>query len=253
MRLNYHTLGIALLSCSLLSLLQAQSDVPAKVLFVGNSYTYFWNLPQSVAAMAESRGVAMATRQSTSGGTNLGQHWRGEKGLASLPLIRSGGFDAVIIQDHSLRPTEHPDSLSLYGQRFGAEVIAAGARAYVYLTWARAWDPYMQADITARYRELAASIGATVIPVGPAWARARELRPELELYHPDGHHPSPTGAYLTACVFYGVLTGQSPIGLPARLTTTDRDGELLYINIQTEEDALFCQKVAAETIQRFTD
>ena len=249
--MNARNLSLVILLLGLVGGLCAQNTAPQRVLFVGNSYTYFWTLPQQVAAMAASQDIGLFTRQSTSGGTNLGQHWRGEKGLRSLALIQSGDFDAVIIQDHSLRALDHPDSLLLYGERFGEAIRVAGARTYLYMTWARPWDPYMQADITARYTELAERIGATIVPVGPAWARARELRPDLELFHPDQHHPSPTGAYLSACVFYGVLTGHSPIGLPPRLETVDRDGEPLYLNIQTPENAQFCQKVAAEILQAY--
>ena len=64
--------------------------------------------------------------------------------------------------------------------------------------------------------------------------------------------PSSLGTYLTACVFYGILTGQSPIGLPHRLESEDAYGEHLYLNIQSTENALFCQKVADEIIRQTT-
>jgi len=77
----------------------AQENQPKSVLFVGNSYTYFWNLPQQVALLAAAGGSELVTRQSTVGGINLGTHWRGERGLESRALIESGRFDAVVIQD----------------------------------------------------------------------------------------------------------------------------------------------------------
>ncbi len=226
----------------------AFAQAPEKVLFVGNSYTYFWNLPQQVAAMAKSRDLTIDTWQSTSGGTSLAQHWRGEKKLQSLPMIRTGKYDAVVLQDFSMQALNAPDTLLQYGQQFAAEAKANGARVFLYMTWARAFDPYMQATITERYNELAELCGATIVPVGPAWERARSLRPDLELYDPDQSHPSPTGTYLTACVFYGVFTGQSPVGLSQRLVSTDHAGENLYLNIQSSENALFCQKVAADIL-----
>ncbi|MEO0877848.1 MAG: hypothetical protein AAFY48_24865, partial [Bacteroidota bacterium] len=51
-----------------------------------------------------------------------------------------------------------------------------------------------------------------------------------------------------ACVVFGALTGESPVGLPHRIVSTDQDGEKLYLNIQSKEDALFCQKVAQEVL-----
>ncbi|MFK7922476.1 MAG: hypothetical protein AB8H47_10995 [Bacteroidia bacterium] len=227
------------------------SNPPQKVLFVGNSYTYFWNLPLSVMTMAEDQEVDLHAQQSTAGGVSLGQHWRGEKDLHTLDLIQKGAFDAVVLQDHSLQAINHPDSLLHYGKLWADIIHNSGAEAYVYLTWAREWDPYMQAPITEGYSKLAKMIDAKIIPVGPAWERSRSLRPDLDLYDPDGSHPSPTGTYLSACVFYGILTGQSPIGLPHRLISKDHNGEKLYINIQSANDALFCQKVAAEIIQKW--
>ncbi|MEL7248800.1 MAG: DUF4886 domain-containing protein [Bacteroidota bacterium] len=225
-----------------------QDEATPNVLFVGNSYTYFWNLPQTVAVMAAEKDVPLQTRQSTSGGVNLGQHWRGERELNTQALIRSGEFDVVIIQDHSRRAVDHPDSLQYYGNLLAELCRESGATPYVYMTWAREWDPYMQAPITEQYKLLGERIDVEVIPVGLAWQRARTLRPSLSLFDPDGSHPSPTGTYLIACVVFGALTGESPVGLPHRIVSTDKDGEKLYLNIQSKEDALFCQKVAQEML-----
>lgn len=230
-----------------------QKDLPKKVLFVGNSYTYFWNLPQQVAAMAKSRKVDLETRQTTAGGVNLGQHWRGEKKLRTMEMLRSPDFDfnAVVIQDHSMRSIEAPDSMVYFGKLIAEEVQRQGASLYVYITWAREFNPYMQQTVTEQYLVLAEAIGAQLLPVGPAWAEARKLRPDLPLYDADQSHPSPLGSYLSACVCYAVLTGESPIGLPKRLTGLDADGEKIYLNIQSEGDALFCQTVADQVVNSY--
>lgn len=231
---------------------QAQ-QTPEKVLFVGNSYTYFWNLPQHVALMAESKNIKMSTRQSTAGGANLGQHWRGEKELNSVSIIKEGAFDAIILQDHSMRAIQHPDSLLYFGTLMAQLIKEKHARPYVYMTWAREWDPFMQKTITEQYQKLAEKIHAEVVPVGLAWERSRQLRPDLNLYDPDGSHPSTIGTYLSACVFFGILTHQSPVGLDHRLISKDINGEKLYVNIQSKEDALFLQKVAASVINEVRD
>lgn len=237
----------------LTELAHTQSKNPKKVLFVGNSYTYFWNLPQQVTTMAQSQDIPLETRQSTGGGTNLGQHWKGEKGLDSRNMIQEGDYDAVVLQDYSLRALQAPDSLLYYGKLFGELIQESGAQVFLYLTWAREYDPYMQKTITNKYTELAKKINATLVPVGLAFERARQLRADLALYDPDGSHPSPTGTYLSACVFYGALTKTSPVGLPARLIYKDKDGEKLYLNIMPPNDAKFCQKVAEEVLQKIAE
>ena len=71
----------------------------------------------------------------------------------------------------------------------------------------------------------------------------RTLRPDIQLYDKDGSHPSPAGTYLTACVFYTVLSKKSPVGLPVRIISEDKNKEKLYLNIQPEIDAKFFQEV----------
>ena len=225
-----------------------ETVVPRKVLFVGNSYTYFWNLSSLVELMARDRGLAMETRHSTSGGVSLGIHWRGERELETRERIGSGEYDAVILQDHSMRAIEHPDSLMHFGELFIDEILQAGARPYLYLTWARRWNPLMQDQISRTYRQLGKEKNAEVVPVGIAWELARSLRPDLELYDPDGSHPSISGTYLTACVFFAALTGQSPVGLPHRLKKEDENGEDQYLIILDPNDARFLQDVAAKLV-----
>ena len=231
----------------------AQNGQPKKVLFIGNSYTYFWNLPQTVDLMAESQDIDLIIKQSTAGGASLGHHWRGERDLRSIEKIKNGDYDAVILQDHSRRAIDHPDSLMYFGKLFGDLVKSKGAQPYVYMTWAREWDPYMQEKITLEYNKLAKNINAQVVPVGLAWKRARNLRPGFPLYDEDQSHPSALGSYLSACVFYAVLTGETPVGLPNRLTSIDENGEKIYLVIQSAENALFCQKVAFEIVSQIPD
>lgn len=237
--------------CSLALLGHSQSDTSKKVLFVGNSYTYFWNLPQLTARMMKAKKQAFTTQQSTAGGANWGHHWRGERGLQTKSKIQNGNYDIVILQNHSRSTIDRPDSLLHFGTLLNQLIKKSGAKTYLYMTWARSWDPYMQAPIKEKYMELAEKIDATIVPVGPAWERARSLRPDLNFYDPDGSHPSILGTYLTACVFYGVLTGESPIGLPSHLSHQGEDGQRFFLTAQPQETALFCQKVADEIIKAY--
>ena len=102
--MNHFTIKLYLLLIVIFSTFQlsAQKEIPKKVLFIGNSYTYFWNLPQTVKAMAAEKKQPMTTRQSTSGGTHWGHHWRGERNLKTQNLIQSGDFDAIVLQNHSM-------------------------------------------------------------------------------------------------------------------------------------------------------
>ncbi len=221
----------------------SQADNSKKVLFVGNSYTYFWNLPQVIEHLAESQDIPLIARQSTAGGAHLGHHWTGARDLDTYNLIKNGNWDYVVLQDHSLRTIEALDSLIKYVELWSDVIRESQAEPVLYMTWPRAFNPLMIEKISSGYREAGRGEGLIVVPVGETWSLARELRPEINIYDPDGSHPSPLGTYLTACVFFRALTGQSPSGLPARLTTTDRNGEKLYLMIVPPDDARFCHDV----------
>ena len=228
-----------------------QNADTTEVLFVGNSYTYFWNLPQVVQAMAEEGSVALMTRQSTAGGATWAEHWRGDKELVTKDLISNNTFDFVVLQNHSMSTLSKLDSFYLMGEQWAEVVRNSGARPILYMTWARAFNPLMQSKITKGYEALSNRIRAEIAPVGLVWERALQLRPDLSLHDPDQSHPSPIGTYLTGCVFYQILTGKSPVGLPARLTTEDRYGEKLYLLIVPPNDAQFCQEVAHEVVTSY--
>lgn len=231
---------------SLNAVAQADQKDTIRVLFVGNSYTYFWNLPQTLSAIAASQNVIIITRQSTAGGASLKQHWNGEKSLDSRKLIQEGHWDYVILQNHSMSALSDSKEFVEYGQKFAKLVLEHGAKPLFYITWARRDNPLMQQAITDQYRELAKATGSDFVPVGPVWMQARQLRPDIVLYDTDGSHPSPQGVYLTACVFYKKLTGRSPGAVPPRLQTTDKDGEKLYLSILPAHSADFLKQVVEE-------
>jgi len=58
-----------------------------RVLFVGNSYTYYNNLIQMVSLISDSLETKLICTKSTVGGTNLGEHWNEQKGLRSRTLV----------------------------------------------------------------------------------------------------------------------------------------------------------------------
>jgi len=68
-----------------------------------------------------------------------------------------------------------------------------------------------------------------------------------------GNSPAKLGTYLSACVFHKALTSEELEGLPFRIVTADRDGESVMLMRINEADAGFCQRVASETLESFTD
>lgn len=198
-----------------------EGDDVHRVLFIGNSYTRFNDLPRQVARLAESveTGPRLRVSRETHGGFDLRQHWRRRRVRSR---IRRGNWDTVVIQGHSLSPINHPEELAEYARRFHEHASEAGARLVLFETWARhptsrayrrldVEDPdEMLARIDDVYASIGRDLGAVVAPVGRAWRRAGEILPETSLHRRDGTHPALPGTYLAACVMYGTITGRDP-------------------------------------------
>ena len=205
-----------------------QEKDTTEVLFVGNSFTYFWNMPQMVEAMAKNQGVTLYTDQSTVGGSNLKQHWKSEKGTTTMDRLEDKNWDYVFLQDHSMSTIEAKSRWEEYNKKFVELIKDQGAFPILFSSWAYKSNPLMQTKITNSYKDLADQLGVKLVPMGSVLALAREKRPDLELFFDDKHF-SPVGSYLEALVFYKFLTGKSVMSIPDRLTTLDAEGRKMYL------------------------
>ncbi|MBI1766668.1 MAG: SGNH/GDSL hydrolase family protein [Acidobacteria bacterium] len=244
----------------------AQKAVPVRrVLFIGNSYTYFNNLPQMLVGLAQAAKPAqpLEAEMVTVGGATLKRLW--EEGQA-LAAIKRGGWNYVVLQEQSTlgnapivdgKPQiADPKTFHEYARLFDAEIKKAGAQTVFYLTWARQNAPETQAQLTAAYTSIAKELNALLVPVGLAWEAALQKRPELALHIADKSHPTAVGTYLAACVFYATLSGRTPAGLPNAVTgalieTTGKakegpPGELARLNMA---EASLLQAIAWETVK----
>jgi hypothetical protein len=211
------------------------------VLFVGNSYTYCHEMPTMLSRLADGvdGGPAVNVEVFVQGGVTLGWHSR-QSELAEK--LAQDGRDAVVLQEQSRRPVENREAMFEAAARLHGAVEESGARTVFFMTWARRDEPDMQEPLEGAYTEIAQKLGAEVAPVGVAWQIARQKPASPVLYEEDGSHPTPAGGYLTACVFYAVLTGESPMGLPAQVEVGDKTVAL------TEEQARALQDAAREAV-----
>jgi hypothetical protein len=223
-----------------------------RVLFVGNSLTVWNSMPELVREFAdadEGSDPIFAVQYAAANWT-LRQASEDE-GLAAL--MRDVRWDAVVLQENS-KVASYPPGWSRdmypFARRLDQSVARAGGRTVLFMTWGyRDGAPAghgetfeaMQAQIAAGYVDLGAELSATVAPVGLAWLEALRRRPGLDLWVDDGRHPSLSGSYLAAAVFYAVLSGRDPrrstfaAGLPA--------GEAYFLRTAAAE-------VAAPYVQR---
>ncbi len=231
--------GLALFS----ELLYSQQK-ELKVLFVGNSYTYGYNLPHIVSIISAETSTRLVTRKSTIGGASLQEHWRGGRELETKQLIAEGDFDIIVLQDFSMAAIHTPDTTLKYVKLFTEYNSSYGAHTYLFNTWAREKVPQYQSEIDKIYRQAARDNGAVRVPVGEAWALAQDLRPMVDLYTSDGSHPNELGTMLSASVFVRVICEELPEQLPTLYRIEDAFGETARLMSHNPEDAEFCRRIA---------
>lgn len=190
------------------------------VLFIGNSYIYTNDLPNMLRQLALSMGDDMTVASSAPGGHTLFEH---ATYAPTLAAIGSQDWDFVVMQEQSqlgALPVEVTDT-EIGAIQLIEEIEASYECTYpvFYMTWGRQngddlnCDAFpfmctyngMQQALRENYVYLATMYDAYVSPVGVAWKQVRDTQPSINLYQPDGSHPSVEGTYLAACVFYCTL------------------------------------------------
>lgn len=185
------------------------------VLFVGNSLTYANDLPGMLERMLADAGADPDVRGVAFPNYGLQDHWA--EGSAR-ELIAAGGWDVVVLQQGP-SATEGRPSLLEYGQRFAAEIRAAGAVPAFYMVWPAADRAFDFPGVEGSYATAADLAGGYLFPAGSAWLAAWDADPDLPLYAPDGFHPSALGSYLAALAMLGQLGDVDLSALPDAIPT----------------------------------
>ena len=214
-------------------------------LFLGNSYTFYNNMPSIASSIAESMGDTLNVQSNSPGGWRFLNH--AEANSSSMQKIREKDWDFVILQGQSQEPSFPPgqveDEVYPYAQALVDSIAANDSctEPVFYMTWGRkngdsvngADYPIvstylgMQQRLRESYMEMGIDNEATVAPVGMVWKKSISDNPNFELYSGDESHPNLAGSYLAACTFYCTLFQKScvgssyvPIGLSSDEATT---------------------------------
>lgn len=197
-----------------------------------------------VSLISDDTKTKLVSKKSAIGGARLSEHWLGERNLKTKEMIKNGEFDIVVLQEYSMGAIDEPDNTKKYLKLFSDYIKENNAKPYFYLTWAREKAPQYQDTINTIFMEAATENKAIIVPAGKAWARAKELRPTMELYDADGSHPSDLGTFLSACIFVATLTNEIPNQLNGYYQTTDAYGESVELMRIDDSDLIFCKKIA---------
>lgn len=180
------------------------ADGSVRILFIGNSLTFFNDLPGMLAELLADGGLDEVTVESIAmPNYGLQDHWPD-------PIVQSTiaeGWDVVTLQQGP-SATEGRPSLLEYTERFAEPIRAAGGVPALYMVWPAEARSFDFPGVSDSYADAADLVEGLLFPAGEAWLDAWELDEDLELYGGDRFHPSPLGSYLAALVMYEQLSGR---------------------------------------------
>lgn len=195
-----------------------------KVLFIGNSITYYNNMPQTFEAIANDKGNNTAVTMYAPGGTGFINHAYDQN---VFKKFRAGGWDYIVLQ---------PGSNESPGYSYTIEETLSRARilldsAYKYNPCAKilfyeisygVWG-ITAANLTTynttmdlirtNLIKLADSTKNFIAPVGEAFRTSWNNDQNDMLWVSAGDiHPNAKGSYIAACVFYATIFQEASEG-----------------------------------------
>jgi len=221
-----HAIGRLLLLVALFLSHDAFAAKTLRVLFVGNSLTYYNDLPATFATLyrATEPGTKIQTEMLAQGGGKLRERLNDGQLAALLTRQR---FDIVVLQEFGGWPDcprEFPgcEDAPLALREAVNLVRANGARAVWFATWQA--NPGAQQSLSRASAALAREVGVDIVDVGAAMQRVPGGG--LPLLQRDGH-PARAGTWLTgATLVQAIATRPLPEKTPPRSCGTHWQGYL---------------------------
>ena len=165
-----------------------------RILFIGNSHTYFNDMPEMVAERFRKTKYDCEVTMIAHGGWFLEQH-------VNEPDVRFnilyGHYDYVVLQEHA-QPFGPEEKFFRAVRQLNEWILEAGSKTVIYMTWAKKEEEYNQERMTLAHEQIAEEIEALLAPVGKYWWNYKKKHPEVEMYYKDGQHASPDGSRFAA-------------------------------------------------------
>jgi hypothetical protein len=165
------------------------------VLFLGNSLTYFNEMPRMTARLGANQNPPLLVDAVTQSGASLEDLWFRTD---AVKRIWQSHWDYVIIQERSgSAAMDRGELFHEYLRRFADEARKSGARPLLFMTWYPGNEDFFKAA--------ARRANVRLLPVGKAW------KSEFDW---DGTHPNTAGSYLIACSVYSLIYNKPAFGAP---------------------------------------
>ena len=194
-----------------------------KVLFIGNSYTFYHDMPKMFENIARENGKEVNAFSVTCGGHKLYQYVNDNDEYTRKieELIKTHVFDICFLQEQSLLPVTNYE-LFLQGLTGLTNKLSPFVGKFVlYETWGRksgcpdlnnleTTNKDMTFNLAKAYNNASQVVGAQVSHVGLNFYDVYSKNLQTELYCEDMSHPSYLGSCLAALTHYYTVFGSYP-------------------------------------------
>ncbi len=197
----------------------AKISAQEKVLFIGNSLTFFNDMPSMFGEIAKAKGKDIEIEQHTPGGTGFIHH---VDNSAVYNLFASQKWDAVVLQPgsgESAGVTSSAEQTIQRGLRLIDSIRTHSPCAKIILyeisngiapdgNGNGNYDNYFatQTKIRDTIAKIAEGMQLPFAPAGECFRNYYETNPDLLLHNSyNDIHPSPAGSYMVACAIFNTL------------------------------------------------
>lgn len=218
----------------------AEGAVKKTALFIGNSYTYYNDMPILVERLAQSVGDTLVHSESYPGSYRLSQHY---ELAATQNLIQATNYDYVVLQEQSQRPAKDSALFFEYVHKFDSirQLFSPCGETMLYMTWGRKYGDSnncadypdlctyegMDSVLSVRYLEAQEKINGLIAPVGKVRNYIVNHYPDMELYISDESHPTAEGSYVSAVTFYTVMFKKDPTLTTYNFSLSDENASII--------------------------
>ena len=206
-----------------------------KVLFLGNSHTYFNDMPQIFANLCKARGKDVQVSMQAHPGVTYSWHLNQYTELRFAMV--HGGYDYIIMQQAAHNPCPSKAETLADAKKIIALAKANGVTPLQVIPWAEKRDPAHQAQMYDIFNTLCQWENIASVNVGQVFEEVFLHHPQIDMYWFDGEHASPYGSYAFALSVYAAIFGESVQGLPSisylthpqyAITSVDDKSQLNY-------------------------
>ncbi len=182
---------------------EKRAENALNLLFIGNSHTYYNDMPLMVQHRANDAGYTCDVTRVTGNGWSLQQHTE-DPYLSST--ILNGDYDYVILQER-VNPMDAEAFLNA-ARTLNGYIRRTDAVPIIFGCWSKEMEPDKQAELNDANRRVANDIDALLAPVGETWWDYKKAHPEVDLYADDGVHASKAGSDYAAGIIWDTIAAR---------------------------------------------